>query len=58
MAKKVTKKFINEVATWGVNEAKFKAAREFCADRGWGFEILTEKELNISYGKPNRHSKS
>ena len=56
--KKVTKKFINEVATWGVNEAKFKAAREFCADRGWGFEILTEKELNISYGKPNRHSKS
>jgi TnsA endonuclease N terminal len=45
--KKVTKRFINEVATWGVNEAKFKAAKEFCADRGWEFKVLTEKELNI-----------
>ena len=45
--KKVTKRFINEVATWGVNEAKWKAAGEFCADRGWEFKILTEKELQI-----------
>jgi hypothetical protein len=55
--KKVTRSFINEVATWGVNEAKFKAAREFCADRGWHFEIITERELKIPDGKSNRKSK-
>jgi TnsA endonuclease N terminal len=55
--KKVTRSFINEVATWGVNEAKFKAAKEFCADRGWHFEIITERELKIPDGKSNRKSK-
>lgn len=45
--KKVTRKFISEVATWGVNEAKFRAAMNYCLDRGWEFKILTEKELNI-----------
>jgi len=55
--KKVTRRFINEVATWGVNEAKFKAAKEFCADRGWHFEIITERELRIPDGKSNRKSK-
>lgn len=45
--KRATKRLINEIATWGVNEAKFKAAREFCADRKWDFKILTEIELNI-----------
>lgn len=44
---KVTRRFINEIATWGVNDAKWKAAREFCADRMWEFQIITEKELNI-----------
>lgn len=45
--KKVTKRFINEIATWGVNEAKWIAAREYCSERLWEFQILTEKELNI-----------
>lgn len=43
--KNVTKRYINEVCTWGVNEAKWKAAREYCRQRGWEFKILTEKEL-------------
>lgn len=46
---KKTKKYINEVFTWGVNEAKWKAAREYCLDRGWKFEILTEIELGIKF---------
>lgn len=46
-AKRVTKRIINEIATWGVNEAKWKAATDFCSDRGWIFKIITEKELNI-----------
>lgn len=42
-----TQKYLNEVKTWGVNEAKWKAAREYCADRGWIFEIFTEKHLGL-----------
>ena len=42
-----TKKFITEVMTYGVNQSKWKAAREYCADRGWEFRLITEKELGI-----------
>jgi len=41
------RRFINEVKTWGVNQAKWKAAQEFCLDRGWKFQIMTEDELGI-----------
>ena len=44
-----TKQFINEVKTWGVNSAKWKAAEEFCKDRSWKFVIMTEKELGIKF---------
>jgi hypothetical protein len=43
----VTKQYIQEVVTWGINEAKWKYASEFCADRGWTFKVLTEKDLNF-----------
>jgi hypothetical protein len=45
---KVTKKYLEEVVTWGKNEAKWKSASEYCKDRGWEFIILTEKELGIT----------
>ena len=45
--KRVTKQYINEVVTYGVNTAKWKAAEEFCLDRGWEFKIITEKHLGI-----------
>jgi len=45
--KKKTKSYINEVMTWGVNKAKWEAARNFCDKKGWEFRILTEKELFI-----------
>jgi hypothetical protein len=35
--------------TWGVNDAKWKAAREYCDKKGWSFEIFTEKELGIKF---------
>jgi len=47
---KPTKKYITEVKTWGVNAAKWKAAKEFCDDRKWTFKIMSEKELNIRNG--------
>tara|TARA_Y100000004_G_scaffold84539_1_gene94899 strand:+ start:7058 stop:7489 length:432 start_codon:yes stop_codon:yes gene_type:complete len=43
--KKVTKKFISEVYTYSKNEAKWKAAKEYCEDRKWKFEIITEDHL-------------
>jgi hypothetical protein len=44
---KPTKRYINEVKTWGVNEAKWIAAQEYCKDRGWKWQIITENELGI-----------
>jgi len=46
--KRITKQYINEVTTWGVNEAKWKAAQEYCADRKWEFQILTENDLGLA----------
>ena len=46
-AKVKSKRYINEVKTWGVNQAKWKAAQEVCLDRGWKFQIFTEDELGI-----------
>lgn len=57
--KRVTKQYIYEVTTWGVNRAKWKAAIEYCKDRKWEFVVmastdgitykyLTEKDLLLS----------
>ena len=43
--KRRTKRYISEVMTYGVNEAKWKAAEEYCKDKGWEFRIITEAEL-------------
>ena len=45
--KRKTKRYITEVMTWGVNEAKWKAAQEFCKDKGWEFKIITEDHLGL-----------
>ena len=44
---KPDKKYIREAMTYGINEAKWKAAKEFCDDRKWKFIVMTEKELGI-----------
>ena len=45
--KRVTKQYIQEVMTYGINEAKWKAATEYCKDRNWKFMVLTEDDLGI-----------
>jgi len=45
--KRRTRQFLEEVMTWGVNQAKWKAATDFCNKQGWKFEIITEKELGL-----------
>jgi hypothetical protein len=44
---KASRRYINEVKTWGVNQAKWKAAEEFCNDRGWKFQIMHEGHLGV-----------
>lgn len=45
--KKKTKSWLNEVYTWETNNAKWKAADEFCKDHLLEFKIITEDELGI-----------
>ena len=47
--KKRTRKWYSEVKTWGINNAKWKSAKDWCANRGMEFKILTEKHLNPQY---------
>ena len=42
---KPTRRFLSEVMTWGVNQAKWKAAIEYAKDRNWEFKIITDKDL-------------
>jgi hypothetical protein len=42
-----TKQYIYEVTEWAKNQAKWKAAREFCEDRQWQFKIVTEDDLGL-----------
>jgi len=46
--KRITKQYISEVTTWGVNQAKWKAAEEYCADRMWEFTLITEDHLGLT----------
>jgi Holliday junction resolvase len=45
--KKKTKRFIQEAATYAVNQEKWRAADIFCQEHGWKFLVLTEKDLGI-----------
>jgi hypothetical protein len=44
---RVTKSFLYEAKTYAVNQAKWKAADEFCKDRMIEFKVITEDELGI-----------
>ena len=46
---RISRRYLNEVKTFGINEAKWNAAEKFCADRGWSFIKMTEKHLGIKY---------
>lgn len=40
-----TKKYLTEVQTYVVNQAKWEAARAVCDKQGWEFMILTEDHI-------------
>ncbi len=46
--KKKTRSYIYEVRQYAQNQAKWKAAKDYCLDRGLEFKVLTENELGIT----------
>jgi len=42
---RVSRRFLNEAATYAINEAKWKAAQRYCKERGWIFQVMTETEI-------------
>ncbi len=44
---RTTKSYLYECRTYAVNQAKWNAAKEWCADRMLEFKIITEDELGI-----------
>ena len=47
--KRRTRRWLNEVFTYAVNQAKWKSAEEFCKDHGMEFKIFTEDHLFPQY---------
>jgi hypothetical protein len=45
--KRKTKGYIFEVYEYAKNQAKWKAAKNYCLDRGYEFKVITEDELGI-----------
>jgi hypothetical protein len=45
--KRKTKNWVNEVYEYAKNQAKWKAAKEYCEDRLLEFKILTEDDLGV-----------
>ena len=42
---RVSRRFLNEAATYAINEAKWKAAMRYCKERGWSFTLMTEDHI-------------
>jgi len=42
-----TRRFVQEVFQYGTNQAKWKAANEYCIERSMKFLVLTEVDLGI-----------
>ena len=47
--KRKTRKWFGEVKNWGINQAKWKSAQEYCKDQGMEFKIFTEDHINPKY---------
>lgn len=43
--KRQTRRYLQECATYAVNQAKWDAAKALCDKKGWNWKVLTEREL-------------
>lgn len=44
------KSYLNEFKVFTTNQSKWQSAEEFCKDRKWKFQIITERDFGINYG--------
>lgn len=44
---RISRRYINEVKRFGINDAKWEAAKKYCDARGWKWQVMTEKSLGI-----------
>jgi hypothetical protein len=44
-------KFLQASSIYAMNDAKWKAARDYCDKRGWNFKLMTQDDLGINYKK-------
>jgi hypothetical protein len=42
-----SKGYLYKIATYATNQAKWEAAKAFCAQRGWIFKVMNKKDLGI-----------
>lgn len=49
--KRKTKRYLKEIATYAVNQAKWEQASKFCKERGWTFRVITERDI---FGSQNK----
>jgi hypothetical protein len=44
---RISRRYLREVQTYGINDAKWESAKRYCNERGWKFEIFTEDQLGV-----------
>ena len=49
LQQKPNKRYLTEVKTWGINSAKWEAARRYCQSRAMEFVIITEDDLGLKF---------
>jgi len=50
-SKAAKRRYAGAVQKYVVNQAKWKAARELCEEKGWTFHVITEKQLSVFIGQ-------
>ena len=45
--KRRTRRYLNEMKNWRVNQAKWAQAEKYCEEHGWEWLIMTEKQLSF-----------
>jgi hypothetical protein len=46
-SKRKTRRYLNELKNWEINQAKWIEAKKVCEKQGWEWLILTEKQLTF-----------
>jgi hypothetical protein len=53
-AKRKTRRYYNNLKKISINKAKWHAAVQYCAKKGWAFKVLTEEHLFPKKGRAKK----